>query len=128
MKRSEMKSTVGKLGREGEDRACAHLRARGYEIIARNWRSRFGEIDVIARDGDILAFVEVKARSRSGFGGPEGALDQRKQARIIAAARAFLASIPCELAVRFDLVALEEGHLRLYKDAFQVGEACSRGF
>jgi putative endonuclease len=123
-----MKWNTRTLGNEGEDRACAHLRANGYEIIARNWRSRFGEIDIIARDADTLAFIEVKARSRSGFGGPEAALDRHKRARIVAAARAFLAAHPSDLPVRFDLVALASERLRLYKGAFRVDEAWFREF
>lgn len=126
-KRSEMRKTAAALGKHGEDQACAHLRASGYEIVLRNWRSRFGEIDIVARDGDTLAFVEVKARSRDGFGGPEAALHPRKRARLVAAARAFLAAHPSSLPVRFDLVALVHGRMRLYKAAFRVDEACSRG-
>jgi len=107
--------------------ACAHLRANGYEIVSRNWRTRFGEIDVIARDGETLSFVEVKTRSRGGFGGPEAALHPHKRARLVAAARAFLAGHPSDLPVRFDLVTVVNGRLRLYKAAFRADEACSRG-
>jgi|LZCG01.1.fsa_nt_gb putative endonuclease len=117
-----------RTGKRGEDIACQYLRQQGYEIIARNWRSRFGEIDIIARDGDSLVFVEVKTRTGSGFGGPEGALDERKRGRIIATAKAYLSGIESDLAIRFDLVALRGKEIELYKDAFREEEACSPGY
>jgi len=107
------------LGPHGEEVAGRYLRERGYRIIARNWRCRFGEIDLIARDGDTLVFVEVKTRTQLGFGGPEGAVTPRKQARLIAAARAYLSSVETELPVRFDVVAVTPGRVALYKNAFQ---------
>lgn len=110
------------LGATAEELACKHLRQAGYRIVARNWRTRLGEIDIVARDGDVLAFVEVKARSSSGFGGPEGAVGPRKRRRIVAAAKAFLASTDCDLASRFDVVAVEDGDVRIVRDAFQVDD------
>jgi putative endonuclease len=109
-----------------EDAACAHLRAKGYRIVARNWRCRFGELDVIARDGDILAIVEVKLRRSAGFGGPEGALSRAKRDRILAATGAFLARTGCRLTVRFDVVAIEGADLRHHQDAFRA-ESCLPG-
>ena len=61
-------------GETAEERACGLLKSEGYEIVARNWRCRSGEIDVIAREGLILAFIEVKSRRSEAFGGPEGAV------------------------------------------------------
>lgn len=113
-------------GRAAEENACRFLRSRGYEIVARNWRTVRGEIDVVARDGSTLVFVEVKSRSRSDFGGPEAAVHPAKQRRLIAAARDFLSRTGCRLPVRFDVVAFLEGEPRLYRDAFQVDETCSR--
>jgi len=112
-------------GQYGEERACAYLRRQGYAIIERNWRSRFGEVDIIARDGETLVFVEVKSRTGAGFGGPEAALTPQKRRRIVATARAYLSEVRPELAVRFDLVALRPGRITLYRDAFQVEEQCS---
>jgi putative endonuclease len=112
----------GVIGAEAEDAACHVLRQRGYRIVARNWRMRLGEIDIIARDGDVLVFVEVKARSGSGFGGAEGAVGAAKRRRIIAAAAAFLAAHGCELASRFDVVALEGRDVRVVQDAFRVDD------
>jgi putative endonuclease len=107
-------------GERGEEIACELLRARGYRIVARNWRTRSGEIDIIARDGDVLVFVEVKARSGSGFGGPRAAVDRRKQHRIVSAARAFASEMDCTLPMRFDVVTVQPSRVRLLRDAFQV--------
>ncbi len=108
------------LGEKGEDAACRFLKTRGYQIVARNWRARVGEIDIIARDGDVLVFVEVKARSGDGFGGPEAAVHPGKQRRLIRTAMAFMASTQCDLPMRFDVVAMLPGKVRLLRDAFQV--------
>ncbi|MBN1858936.1 YraN family protein [Candidatus Bipolaricaulota bacterium] len=107
------------MGREGEDAACEVLRQRGYRVIARNWSCRFGEIDIIARQGDVLAFVEVKVRSRADFGGASAAVTPRKQARIIAAARCFFSQTQSDLPARFDVVAIDCGKVRLIQAAFE---------
>lgn len=107
-------------GEAAEATACRFLRHSGYEIVARNWRTRTGEVDVIARDGDVLVFVEVKARASEAFGGPEAAVDWRKQRRLIAAARAFVAATACELAMRFDVVSIRPNEIAIIQDAFQV--------
>ena len=114
-----------RIGKEGERVACLYLRQHGYALIERNWRCRFGEIDIIARDGGTLAFVEVKRRSGSGYGGAEGALTLRKQRRIVTAARMYLPQTQSDLPVRFDLVAMEEGRMTLLKNAFQLEERCT---
>jgi putative endonuclease len=110
------------LGAEAEELACRVLRQAGYLVVTRNWRTRLGEIDIVARDGDVLVFVEVKARSTPGFGGAEGAVGPAKQRRIIAAAKAFLDATRCDLASRFDVVAIEGGDVRIVRDAFQVDD------
>ena len=92
------------FGRSGEDAAAEHLRRRGFEILARNVRTAFGEIDVVALDGDVVVFVEVKARR--GGGGLE-AVDARKQRRLSRLALAFLARAGwLDRAARFDVVAV----------------------
>jgi putative endonuclease len=93
------------LGRFGEDVAAAHLTDDGYEIVARNWRCRDGEIDIVARDGDVLVFCEVKTRSSERFGTPAAAVVPRKAARIRRLALAWLAEHrPAAEALRFDVV------------------------
>ncbi|HKC56191.1 MAG TPA: YraN family protein, partial [Vicinamibacterales bacterium] len=70
------------LGISGEDLACDELRRRGYAILDRRYRTRFGEIDIIARDGDTIVFVEVKARLTDDFGGAAAAITAWKQRRV----------------------------------------------
>jgi putative endonuclease len=70
------------LGRFGEERAAIHVADLGYEIIERNWRSRLGEIDLIARDQDQLVFIEVKTRNGSGYGHPFEAITGEKISRM----------------------------------------------
>lgn len=70
------------LGRHGERLAADHLEARGMSVIDRNWRCRLGEIDLIARDGDAVVFVEVKSRSGRGYGHPFEAITALKLARL----------------------------------------------
>jgi len=114
-------------GRTAEETACRFLRECGYEIVVRNWRTRLGEIDIVARDGQTLAFVEVKSRSQSGFGGPEAAVHPAKQRRLIAAAGSFLSVTDCQLPARFDVVVFLAGEPRLHRDAFQVDTTCLPG-
>src|SRR3989441_5149534 len=79
------------LGEEGERAAARFLEARGYRILERNYRTRRGEIDLIAEDGRILVFVEVKVRLDDRFGGPAAAITPAKQARIARLAQQYLA-------------------------------------
>ncbi len=121
-------NTRERLGRAGEEIACEYLREQGYSIIERNWRCRFGEIDIVARDGDEIAFVEVKSRSRPGYGGPVEALTRRKRERIITAARMYLSQTESDLAVRFDLVAIQGEDVSLFKGAFQLEDRCTPAY
>ena len=70
------------VGRHGEELAARHLEAAGLQILARNWRCRAGELDIVARDGPVLAFIEVKTRSSLAFGLPAEAVTPTKAARI----------------------------------------------
>ena len=70
------------LGRRGEQLAVDHLAARGMAVLERNWRCRLGEIDIVARDGDDLVFIEVKTRSNGDYGHPFEAIDARKRVRL----------------------------------------------
>ncbi len=95
------------LGKLGEDLARRELRRRGYAILARRYRTRFGEIDIIARDGDTLVFVEVKTRRSNGFGGALAAVDHRKQRRLVTMARSYLLGLPGPVPpCRFDVVGV----------------------
>jgi putative endonuclease len=95
------------LGQAGEDAACAELQRRGYEILTRRYRTRMGEIDIVARDGRTVVFVEVKTRASGRWGGPAEAVTSHKQAQVRRMAtdylwRSGLLDEPC----RFDVVAV----------------------
>lgn len=108
----------------GEDLAAEALQRGGYLILARRYRTRYGEIDIVARDGDTLAFVEVKARGSGRFGTAADSVPGWKQRRIAAMALDYLSRVhrlddPC----RFDVVAIDglgTGHatVRIIKQAF----------
>jgi putative endonuclease len=70
------------LGRDGEDAAVGYLTRRGMQVVARNWRCRYGEVDIIAREGTVLVFCEVKTRRGTGFGVPLAAITATKLARM----------------------------------------------
>lgn len=93
-------------GKWAEDLACRYLRERGYLIVARNWRWRGGEVDIIAKDGDTLVFVEVKGRRGESHGRPEEAVDRRKRVHLWDSARAFLGARSGEVKVRFDVIGI----------------------
>lgn len=95
-------------GAHAEERAARYLERQGLAILARNFRSRLGEIDLVARDGPMLVFVEVRLRASSAYGGAQGSVDGRKQARIVAAARYYLSRLPSEPPCRFDVVTFED--------------------
>jgi len=95
------------LGKLGKREAVHYLQQEGFEILRRNYRTPFGEIDIIAREADTLVFVEVKTRSTAAFGMPQEAVDRRKQRQLIRTAQAFLNEKggvlpPC----RFDVVTV----------------------
>jgi putative endonuclease len=95
------------LGREGERLACARLTEAGLRVVARNWRCRLGEIDVIAASPGLLVFCEVKTRRGDAYGTAAAAVTPAKQARLRRLAAAYLASVdhgPCR--VRFDVVTV----------------------
>jgi putative endonuclease len=98
------------LGRTGEDLALAHLERLGYELVARNHRTRWGEIDLIVHNGEALVFVEVKTRRASGSGrGPWEGLHERKRAQVRRMAAAFLAEArdrPRATDLRFDAIGV----------------------
>lgn len=107
-------------GAGAEDRAARFLAAHGLRILQRNYRTRMGEIDLIACDGDTLVFVEVRLRASERFGGALGSIDARKRARIEAAARHYLMRIKREPPCRFDVVTLAQGEPAWLRGAFET--------
>lgn len=100
-----------RLGRWGEDLAANYLESIGYQILARNWRTRHGEIDLITQIRETIAFVEVKTRRGREFGLPEEGLTKRKADRILSLAQNYLAQNDLhDIDWRIDLVAIELDH------------------
>jgi len=111
-------------GARAEELCAAHLRRAGLRLLARNWRCRHGEIDLVAEDAGTLVFAEVRYRSGAGFGGAAESVTAAKQARLVAAARLYLlrrSGAGSEPACRFDVLlldGLEEGRIRWIRNAF----------
>lgn len=112
-------STTQTLGRDAEQRAEQLLTEGGLRTVARNYRCRGGEIDLVMRDRDCLVFVEVRQRSHSDFGSSLDSVDQRKQQRLLLAARHYLAKHKWTGPCRFDVVGFDRGtHTTWVRDAF----------
>ena len=113
-------------GKRGEDLACAELQRRGYAILARRYRSRLGEIDIVCDDNGTIAFVEVKARTSARRGSAAESITWWKRRRIAAIALDYLARTnTLTRRCRFDVVAIDgfgtgDQQLRVIKDAFVV--------
>lgn len=101
------------IGQRAEDIAAEFLQARGLVIVERNYRRRLGELDIIARDGDVLVIAEVRCRASNRFGGAAASVDGRKQQRLMRAAAQFLQQRRdfSHLGVRFDVVSVTEMRL-----------------
>lgn len=95
-------------GDRGEELAAQYLQAKGYSIIERNWRRRFGEIDIIALKSGVMAFCEVKLSQFSGPSHPEIRVDLKKQFKLARLARAYLAKDPPGVeSCRFDIISVK---------------------
>jgi putative endonuclease len=117
--------TKHETGRYGESLAAEHLLQKGWEILECNWRCGRAEIDIIAKDGDILVFVEVKTRSYTTFGKPEEFFTHAQQGRILDAAGEYMEQISHDWEIRFDLVSVvtdQKGDsITHFKDVFFPG-------
>jgi putative endonuclease len=121
MRRGSAAGSTFVRGRGAEARAIALLVDRGYAIVARNWRCRLGELDVVARDGDTLAFVEIRSRADGAHGSAVATVGAAKQRKLAQVAAAYLACVrPVARACRFDVVGLTGDDVVLIKDAFRV--------
>ena len=106
-------------GRFGEDRAAAWYVANGYEVLERNWRGLDGELDLVARRGELVVFSEVKARASATYGLPAEAVGSAKQRRIRRLAVAFLAERGLRgVELRFDVVSVLSGKIEVIEAAF----------
>ncbi len=111
------KRTVGK---NKEEETAAFLAGYGLHVIEKNYRDRFGEIDLIARDGNTLVFIEVKYRKNASSGHPEEAVGISKQRTISKVAQHYMLykKYPLSTSVRFDVVAIEGEDIRWHRNAF----------
>ncbi len=111
-------------GSAAEDEALRFLQQRGLRLLARNWRCKLGELDLVMQDGDTVAVIEVRSRARSDWGTAAETVDARKQARLVRATRLWLARRPelAEQPLRFDVVTLDAGNLDWRREAFDVQE------
>ena len=123
-----MMKLFGKTSREqgdaAEQQAKRHLEGQGLCGVAQNFSGRFGELDLIMRDGDTLVFVEVRYRRSSQFGGAVASIDARKQRKLIATAQGYLQQHPHDGPCRFDVIAIGEGAngVEWLQNAFELSE------
>lgn len=115
-----------RAGLAAETQALEYLQGQGLQLLARNWRCKGGELDLVMLDADTVVFVEVRYRLHAGFGGALGSIDRRKQNRVVLAARVFLHQQPRwgDHPCRFDVVALQGSQhagrpLQWLKNAFE---------
>lgn len=109
-------------GAEAESLAAEAMRAQGYEVLEQRFRYRRHDVDLVARRGPVVVFVEVKLRTDNRFGAPSEAVTARKQADLVRAASAWLSrhGKPWD-AVRFDVITVQGGQLEWLQDAFRPG-------
>ena len=122
--------TAVSIGALGEEAAALALRKKGYKILERNYRSKMGEIDIIAKDGEYTCFVEVRLRKNNSFGSPADSINEGKQQRIIRTAQLYAMEKGIfDTPMRFDVVlinavakenSLKNVHLEIIKDAFRL--------
>jgi putative endonuclease len=114
---------TGPIGSRGEELAANVYRRRGYRVVARNWRCRLGELDLVVERGGVLVFCEVKSRRESVFGGGFEAVTGRKRAKLRSVAEAFLQATGSRpQAIRFDVASVAvrgaRSTIELFEDAF----------
>ena len=113
------------LGSEGESLAVQFLKKRGYGIIAHNYRTPLGEIDIIARDGETIVFIEVKTRSNDAFAAPYEAVNSAKRQKLRHVATLYLKRQKTEVPARFDVISITclgngQKSIQHIRDAFEV--------
>ena len=117
-----VKTAMNRAGARAEELCAELLRQAGLRVLARNWRCRHGEIDLVAEDGGTLVFAEVRYRRDERFGGAAESVTVAKQARLIAAARLYLMRRP-DVDCRFDVLlldSLEAGRIKWIRNAFSA--------
>ncbi len=106
------------LGGAGENRAVKYLKKQGCKVLKRNYKTPFGEADILMQDGEDTVFVEVKTRSSDAFGAPAAAVDYKKQKRYLDIARYYFSKSGGEKNVRFDVIEVTKEGINWIKNAF----------
>ena len=106
------------MGRKGEAAVCKYLKKQGYKILHRNFRTPFGEAEIVAKKADTYCFIEVKARTSDIYGLPAEAVNREKQRRYRMIARYYCNILREEVPCRFDVAAIFDGGLEYYEGAF----------
>lgn len=111
------------FGTHMEQLACDELIKNGYIILCRNFVSRVGEIDIIAKDGDYLCFIEVRYRSSNIMGSPIETITENKRKKIVMTARYYLKKngLSEDIKCRFDFVSIIKDNIQIYKNIFEAG-------
>ena len=107
-----------KLGKVGEKQACSYLKKNGWKILKKNYKTPFGEIDIIAQKGEVVAFIEVKTRLSDIFGLPSEAVTKQRQLRYIRGANYYFAGKIIDCTVRFDIIEVFKEQLNHIENAF----------
>ncbi len=106
------------LGRQGEIKAQKYLKRQGWTIVETNWKNPFGEVDIIARKGDVLAFIEVKTRLSNEFGAPSEAVTNTRKLKYIRGANYYFCNKNVDCTVRFDIIEIFKGNINHIENAF----------
>lgn len=107
-------------GKKGEDEAVEYLKNKGYEILSKNFRSRFGEIDIIAKKDGTVVFVEVKMRKNKRFGSGYESVSRSKIEKLVKTANYFLSFQCRDFLYRFDVISIDDGEICHIENAFQI--------
>lgn len=107
-----------KLGKKGEETARRYLKKHGWKILEKNWENPFGEVDIIARKGDVYAFIEVKTRLSDNYGLPSEAVTNARKRKYIAGANYYFLNKNIVHTVRFDIIEIFKGELNHIENAF----------
>lgn len=111
---------IKRLGKQGENAACRYLKRSGYKIIERNYKTRFGEVDIIAQKEDTIAFIEVKTRLTDKFGAPAEAVTFAKQRKYALAAQLYFSQCEDDCIIRFDVIEVFRGEINHIENAFSA--------
>ena len=107
------------LGKIGEDKATEYLKKSGFKILDKNYKTHVGEIDIIAKDGEIIVFIEVKTRTTENYGAPAEAVNKQKQEKYFKVASEYLVKNNLiDFECRFDVIEILDGKINHVKDAF----------